>query len=93
MDLEEIERQLDDEDIVHKAGYLDLSHFYECQHDMSEGMIKFGSDFVRALGRALKIARRDDALKIMRYWNNCAETHATLYKMYLAKLKAETPTS
>jgi hypothetical protein len=84
-DMEEIENLVADEEIVRKAGYLSYARFLECQSNMAEGMIKFGSDFVRALGKALKIAQRDDALKIMRYWNNCAETHATLYKMYLAR--------
>lgn len=88
IDEEQIEIMLENDTITQKAGYIDYKHFRECQHSMSEGMIRFGSEFVRALGEALKLGQRDDALKIMRYWNNCAETHSTLYKMFLAKEEA-----
>ena len=89
--MEAIENMVEDQTIAKNAGYIDYKHFEECRKVMAEGMIKYGSDFVRALGKALKLAHRDDALKIMRYWNNLAETHATLYKMYVAKHEATNP--
>lgn len=86
-DMEKVEEMVENESIITKAGYIDSRHFEEHRSVVAAGMKKYGSEFVRALGKALEIAHRDDALKIMRYWNNMCDTHATLYKMYLAKAK------
>jgi hypothetical protein len=91
MDLEDIENQLENERIIQQAGYLDSQHFYECQYNMAEGLKRFGDAFLRSLGETLQLALQNDALKIMRYWNQACETHATLYKMYVAKHEAENP--
>lgn len=85
IDMEAIENMLDAEKTVNEAGYLSVTHFEECKRLSEKGMIKYGDPFTRALGDALVQADRCNALRIMRYWLPLCETHATLYKMYLAK--------
>jgi hypothetical protein len=78
------------ENIVRKAGFMSYPHYVEHRNHVMNGMIRLGSTFTIALGVALSHAELDDSLKIMRYWNQLCEQHAILYKMMVAKEKAET---
>ncbi len=85
---EEIENQTDEAKIVHEAGYIDLNHFLEHRYCVAMGLIKFGGSFANALGETLLRSDRDNAMKILRYWNRECEEHGLLYKIFLAKERA-----
>lgn len=89
MDLEHIEIQLEEAKMLQRFGFMSMQHYQEHREHVYSGMIMFGDLFVMALGYALKEADVENSVRIMRYWNQSCEQHAILYKMFLAKEKAE----
>lgn len=88
-DMEATENHLEQAKLVQHAGYIDLEHFYDVREKTAAGLLQFGDLFAVSLGRALAVANIDDSLKIMRYWLALCDQHLLLYKMYIAKEKAE----
>jgi len=89
MDMEKIENDLHELQAVKLLGYMSMDHFEEFKFDATEGLIRFGGSFAEALGRTLAHADHLNARKIMRYWLHECEQHAILYRMFIAKQKAE----
>ena len=88
VDMEEIEKATENERIVFNAGYLTYERFLEKKMATTQGLIQFGDAFCRALGEALILAERDNAIKLMRYFRHECEQHALIWEIYQAKLKA-----
>jgi len=89
LDLEAIENELADVTKIKSLGYMDLEHFYEHRHCIGMGLQQFGDLFTTKLGLALMSANLDDSIKITRYWYSLCESNALLYKMFLAKQRAD----
>jgi hypothetical protein len=89
MDMEHIEIQLEEAQKLQRFGFMSMQHYQEHKEHVIGGLIMYGDMFVMALGYALKEANVEDSLKIMRYWAQTCEQNAILYKMFIAKEKAE----
>lgn len=89
VDMEYIEIQLEEAKMLQRFGFMSMQHYQEHREYVYSGMIMFGDHFLMALGYALKEASVGDSIKIMRYWNQTCEQQAIMYKMFLAKEKAE----
>ena len=90
MDMEEIENQIEPRKLLHDAlGFVNVEHYHEFKDHATLGLIRFGNVFHRALGQCLELANTKDAIKIINVWQQECEQHAQLYKIYLAKTKAE----
>ena len=88
MDMEQVEKQLEDDVHVKNSGYLNMSHYKRHRKDVIGGLIQFGDHFAMSLGYTLNEANLYDSIKIMRYWNGLCEQHAILQRMSLARLNA-----
>ena len=88
MDDEAIEISLQNAKKLQQMGFMDVWHYETFKSHAATGLVKFGDPFQKALGEALMNAFLDDSIKILRYWAQECEQHSLLYKMYLAKEKA-----
>lgn len=70
-------------------GFMNLKHCEEYRDHVICGLRMFGDLFSKKLGDALDLADLDDSIKIMRYWSQLCENSALMYRMLLAKEKAE----
>lgn len=86
---EEIENQLEERSHILNVLGMDYSAYEEFRLNVTNGLLKFGGSFSQALGTALAVADNNNAAKIIRYWHQDCEHHAHLFRMYVAKLKAE----
>lgn len=86
--MEVIEISLEEASKLQRAGFMSLQHYEEYKSCASLGLVMYGDEFQQAIGLALHRSNVDNALKIIRYWNQDCEQHHLLYKMYLAKEKA-----
>ena len=66
MDMEQIEEAIEAKRVIQCAGYIDEKHFEECRFNAQAGMLKYGGDFAKALGRTLSLADRNNALNDLR---------------------------
>lgn len=89
MDLEKVDNDLYEAKRIQQAGWVTMESYIEFKSQAATGLQMFGDVFLQRLGLALDAALTDDALKIMRYWHQACEQHQIIYKMYLAKEKAE----
>ena len=89
MDDEEIEKQFAEDVHIQDCGFMNKLHYEEQRAHVIGGLIKYGDMWAMSLGYALNEANVYDSIKVMRYWRPLCEQHAIMYKMFLAKEKAE----
>ncbi len=89
MDMEEIENQLEERQQIRDTLGMDLSVYETFRFNATNGMLQYGDSFSQALGTALALAERKDAIKIIRYWYSECEKYAHMFKLFLAKKETE----
>ena len=85
IDMEELDTKYENDMIVYNAGYSNYERFLEYKYEVAQGLMKYGSLFGRNLGKALHNADRDNALKILRYWENMCYTYSMMFRADEAK--------
>lgn len=90
MDMEPIDDEYNpnDFDKIRDAGFLSMEAYEAYKTRTVAGLQEFGDHFTQRLGDALEAALTDDALKIMRHWQQACDQANILYRMKLAKEKA-----
>ena len=88
---EELEQRLEPtKHVMDSLGMIDLEHFKEFKFNTVSGLVSNNNPttFLWYLGCALFNASDKDAVKIIRVWQNECSQHEMLYRIYLAKQKA-----
>ena len=74
---EQTENQLETARKLSQLGYMDESHFREHREKVISGLRMFGGIFEKSLACCLDHGTDDDAIKILRYWQQLCD-HASL---------------
>ncbi len=83
------EEAIERSEFLKHMGFIDGGHFNEYRDAVINGLVTFGSPFEKSLGSALSLADLWSSVRILRYWQQECEHASLLWKMKLAKEKAE----
>ena len=82
------ERRRKEKYIADCLGMIDYDHFIDFKRNAAAGMYEFGNNFIRALSTALIMASDEDAVKIIRIWQNDCTQCEMMYRIKKAKEKS-----
>lgn len=92
-DMEVIENTLEQTKKIQRMGFETQAHWEEFVKYAISGLILWGDRFMRRLAEALEVAELDDTIKIIQVWRQPCEQANLLYKIKLAREKAQNDTS
>lgn len=87
---EDLENRLEAENhVLDSLGMITMEHFHTFKYNAQQGLAKFGGSFARQLGMLLQVSDNQNAVKIIRVWQNECAQHEMLYRLWQAKENAE----
>jgi hypothetical protein len=87
--VEEVEEIIEEQrHVIDSLGFIDFAHFLQFKVCAVAGMLNYGNDFERTLGKLLHLANVKDSVRIIHAWRNTCMQYEMAYKIEMAKLKA-----